>query len=69
MTKTPANKITAETLYKLMPSYLDGHCAGFNGWPCPELVNQVDQQATDRGYWDGCKRRELLMVSRVGYVS
>lgn len=64
--KTPAHEINAETLYKLMPSYLDGHCAGFNGWPCPEPVNEVDQQAAHRGYWDGMKRRELLMVSRVG---
>jgi len=50
--------MNTEKIYKTMNSYLDAHCAGFLGRPCPTYENQVDQQAADRGYWDGLKARE-----------
>jgi hypothetical protein len=50
-----------------MPAYLDGHCAGFNGWPAKELPG-VDGQAYDRGYEVGSiKAREISRQTDRGY--
>ena len=43
--------------YKQMPAYLDAHCAAFNGWTIPTASNEVEQQAIDRGHWDGLQAR------------
>jgi hypothetical protein len=50
--------------YEKMLSYADGHCAGWMGWPCPVFSNQVDQQAADRGYWEGSKKREKILYGK-----
>ena len=42
---------------KQMPAYLDAHCAAFNGWTLPVAKNEVEQQAIDRGLWDGLQAR------------
>jgi hypothetical protein len=48
--------------YKNMPAYMDAHCAGWMGWPCPRHVDQVKQQAADRGYWNGSQKREKALA-------
>lgn len=42
-------------------AYVDAHCAGFNDWACPKASSEVEQQAIDRGYLDGCKAREAAL--------
>ena len=53
--------ITADQAYRRIPAYLDAHCAGFNGVACPVAKNDVEQQAIDRGYWDGLRARERVV--------
>jgi hypothetical protein len=48
--------------YKNRPAYMDAHCAGWLGQPCPQHTDQVKQQAADRGYWDGSKKREQALA-------
>jgi hypothetical protein len=43
-------------------NYLDGHCAGFNGWKCDENRGGYAQCQYDRGYWDGSKARERALA-------
>ena len=45
---------------KLKGHYEDGHCNCFNGWGHVTHKNQHHQQAFDRGYLEGSKRRENL---------
>jgi hypothetical protein len=47
--------------FKTHPDYIDAHCAGFCGWACPQHADQVRQQAADRGYWDGSRKREKAL--------
>lgn len=42
-------------------AYLDAHCAAFKGWALPVAKNEVEQQAIDRGHWDGLKARERAL--------
>jgi hypothetical protein len=41
-------------------AWMDGHCAGFNGWKHDENRGGYDQCCYDRGYWTGSKAREAL---------
>jgi hypothetical protein len=54
-------KQTTDSLYREMPAYLDAHCAAFNGWTLPTAKTEVEQQAIDRGHWDGSKARERAL--------
>lgn len=49
------NSITKTT------AYLDAHCAAFNGWAIPIAKDQFEQQAIDRGHWDGLQAREKAL--------
>jgi hypothetical protein len=54
MTKT-------DQAFKQTASYLDAHCAAFNGWTIPTAKNQFEQQCIDRGHWDGLEAREKAL--------
>jgi hypothetical protein len=55
---------SADQAFKTKPAYLDAHCAAFNGWAAPAANSEVDQQAIDRGTWDGRKAREAALSSK-----
>jgi hypothetical protein len=54
MTKT-------DQTFKQTNAYLDAHCAAFNGWSLPIAKNEFEQQAIDRGHWDGSQARERAL--------
>ena len=51
--------------FKNLPAYLDAHCAAFNGWALPTASNEFEQQAIDRGHWDGLQARDAALASAV----
>jgi hypothetical protein len=53
--------MTKQDPIKQTGAYLDAHCAAFNGWSLPVAKNEFEQQAIDRGRWDGSKARERAL--------
>ena len=56
--------MTKQDPIKQTGAYLDAHCAAFNGWSLPVAKNEFEQQAIDRGHWDGSKARERALGAR-----
>jgi hypothetical protein len=62
--RTIEHHIRLDDTYKKVPAYLDAHCAAFLGRPEPKAKNAVEQQAIDRGTWDGRHARAKAHMAK-----